>query len=105
MLAFCLSPKQKFRQNFKPRTRAINAHSVYMLVMCVLTPHEYISRRGNVVSLRFIWLRRLAMPLFYGRRHRSHVFFYIFPCSGDIGDYRKCVKLCLKYLLIKTIVL
>ena len=30
---FVLSPKQKFRQNFKQRTKTINAHSVYIPLM------------------------------------------------------------------------
>ena len=41
---FVLSPKLKFRQNFKQGAEATNAHSVYMLVVCVLhTAHVYIT--------------------------------------------------------------
>ena len=41
---FVLSPKLKFRQNFKQGAEAINAHSVYMQVVCVLhAAHVYIT--------------------------------------------------------------
>ena len=41
---FVLSPKLKFRQNFKQGAEATNAHSVYMQVVCVLhTAHVYIT--------------------------------------------------------------
>ena len=62
--------KTEIRQNFKQRTEAINAHSVlYMLqygLGCRI--YTYQNGRGNIVSSMFILLRRLAMPLFYGRK-------------------------------------
>ena len=41
------------------------------------TTHVYISRRGNIVSSMFILIRRLAMPLFCGRKATCLTSFFV----------------------------
>ena len=55
-----------------------------MLILCVYEGRARYApllriylRRGNIVSFMFIWLGRLAMPLFCGRKAtKSHVFLF-----------------------------
>ena len=63
-----------------------------MLILCIYVRCEpflahnptYISRRGNIVSSPFIWLRRLAMPLFCGRKAQVSRLFLLHRLAGSV---------------------
>ena len=70
--AFCFKSQPINSPKFYQRTKTVNAHSVYIPLMCILRiGYVYIPRRGNIVSSLFISLGRLAMPKICGRKATS----------------------------------
>ena len=74
--------KTEIRQNFQTKDGNNKCSFCFVYVQygqgCRI--YTYQNGRGNIVSSMFVWLRRLAMPLFYGRKTTSLTsFLFLYP--------------------------